>query len=66
MVNGAQGGKKYVVHPTKAGFVFVFDRAGKPVNVYQDVDAINFVKDIKPNGELVGRWDPPEGKHKNL
>jgi len=60
-------GKKYVVHPSKNGFVYVFDRmAGKPVNVYKGVDAINFVKDIKPNGELVGRWDPPEGKHKNL
>jgi PQQ-dependent dehydrogenase (methanol/ethanol family) len=60
-------GKKYVVHPSKSGFVFVFDRkTGKPVNVYKGVDAINFVKDIKPNGELVGRWDPPEGKHKNL
>ena len=60
-------GKKYVVHPSKAGFVFVFDRkTGKPVNVYKGVDAINFVKDIKPNGELVGRWDPPEGKHVNL
>lgn len=60
-------GKKYVVHPSKNGFVYVFDRAaGKPVNVYKGVDAINFVKDIKPNGELVGRWDPPEGKHQNL
>ena len=61
-----QGGKKYVVHPTKAGFVFVFDRGGKPVNVYKGVDNINFVKDIKPNGELVGRRDLAEGKHKNL
>jgi len=62
-----QGGKKYVVHPSKSGFVFVFDRkTGKPVNVYKGVDAINFVKDIKPTGELVGRWDPPEGKHVNL
>ncbi|MEO6023204.1 MAG: PQQ-binding-like beta-propeller repeat protein [Burkholderiales bacterium] len=60
-------GKKYVVHPSKSGFVFVFDRnTGKPVNVYKGVDAINFVKDIKPNGELVGRWDPPQGKHVNL
>ena len=43
------GGKKYVVHPTKGGFVFVFDRkTGKPVNVYKGVDNINFVKDIKP------------------
>ena len=62
-----KAGKKYVVHPSKSGFVFVFDRAtGKPVNVYKGVDAINFVKDITPTGELVGRWDPSEGKHVNL
>lgn len=62
-----QGGKKYVVHPTKAGFVFVFDRkTGKPVNVYKGVDNINFVKDIKPDGTLVGRRDLAEGSHKNL
>ena len=61
-----QSGKKYVVHPTKAGFVFVFDRKGKPVNVYKGVDNINFVKDIKPDGTLVGRRDLAEGKHKNL
>jgi alcohol dehydrogenase (cytochrome c) len=61
-----QGGKKYVVHPTKAGFVFVFDRKGKPVNVYKGVDNINFVQDIKPDGTLVGRRDLAEGKHTNL
>src|SRR5215475_8562978 len=61
-----QGGKKYVVHPTKGGFVFVFDRKGKPVNVYKGVDNINFVQDIKPDGTLVGRRDLPEGKHTNL
>ena len=62
-----RGGKKLVVHPSKSGFVFVFDRAtGKPVNVYKGVDAINFVKDIKPNGDLVDRWDPKGGKHANL
>jgi PQQ-dependent dehydrogenase (methanol/ethanol family) len=61
-----QGGKKYVVHPSKSGFVFVFDRNGKPVNVYKGVDNINFVQDIKPDGTLVGRRDLPGGKHKNL
>ena len=59
-------GKKYVVHPNKGGFNFVYDRNAQPVNVYKAVDAINFVKDIKPNGELVGRRDLSEGKHKNL
>jgi len=60
------GGKKYVVHPNKGGFIFVYDRQGKPVNVYRGVDNINYVKDIKPNGELVGRRDLAEGKHENL
>jgi len=62
-----QGGKKYVVHPNKGGFVFVYDRAGKVQNVYKGVDNINFVKDINPKtGELIGRRDMAEGKHINL
>lgn len=61
-----QHGKKYVVHPSKGGFIFVYDRQGKPVNVYKGVDNINFVQDIKPNGELVGRRDMLAGKHENL
>ena len=62
-----QGGKKYVVHPSKGGFVFVYDRKGKVQNVYRGVDNINFVKDINPKtGELIGRRDLAEGKHKNL
>ena len=28
------GGKKYIVHPNKGGFVFVYDRTGKVQNVY--------------------------------
>lgn len=59
-------GKKYVVHPNKGGFIFVYDRQGKVVNVYKGVDNINFVQDIKPDGELVGRRDLAEGKHENL
>ena len=59
-------GKKYVLHPNKGGFNFVYDRSGKPVNVYKGVDAINFVKDIKPDGTLVGRVDYKEGKYQNL
>jgi PQQ-dependent dehydrogenase (methanol/ethanol family) len=61
-----QGDKKYVVHPSKCGFVFVFDRKGKPVNVYKGVDNINFVQNIMPDGTLVGRRDLVGGKHKNL
>ena len=61
-----QGGKKYVVHPSKDGFVYVYDRKGKPSQRLSGVDNINFVKNIKPDGTLVGRRDLAEGKHKNL
>jgi len=61
-----RGGKKYVVHPSKSGFVWVYDRNGKVVNVWRLVKHINFVQDIKPNGELVGRRDMTAGKHENL
>ena len=62
-----QGGKKYYVHPNKGGFAFVYDRADAKVeNVYKLADNINFVQDIKPNGELVGRRDMPEGPAKGL
>ena len=61
------GGKKYVVHPNKGGFVFVYDRNAKVQNVYRGVDNINFVKDIDPKtGDLIGRRDMSEGKHTNL
>ena len=59
-------GKKYVVHPSKNGFVYVYDRQGKPVNVWPLVKNINFVQTIKPDGTLVGRRDLAEGKHTNL
>jgi PQQ-dependent dehydrogenase (methanol/ethanol family) len=62
-----QGGKKYVVHPNKGGFIFVYDRNGKVQNVYKGVDNINWVKDIDPKtGELIGRRDMSGGKHTNL
>ena len=61
-----RGGKKYTVHPSKSGFVWVYDRNGKVVNVWRLIKNINFVQDIKPNGELVGRRDMTEGKHENL
>jgi len=59
-------GKKYTVHPSKSGFVWVYDRNGKVQNVWRLIKNINFVQDIKPNGELVGRRDMTEGKHKSL
>ena len=55
-------GKKYTVHPSKSGFVWVYDRNAKVQNVWRLVKNINFVKDIKANGDLVGRRDGTEGK----
>ena len=62
-----RGGKEYIVHPNKGGFVFVYDRNLKVQNVWRGVKNINFVKDIDPKtGELVGRRDMAEGKHEAL
>ena len=61
-----RAGKKYIVHPNKSGFVFVYDRKGNVQNVWRLVKNINFVQDIKPDGTLVGRRDFTEGEHKNL
>jgi PQQ-dependent dehydrogenase (methanol/ethanol family) len=59
-------GKKYVVHPSKNGYVYVYDRAAKPVKVWPLIKNINFVETIKDDGTLVGRRDLKEGKHENL
>jgi PQQ-dependent dehydrogenase (methanol/ethanol family) len=59
-------GKKYIVHPNKSGFVFVYDRKGKVQNVWRLVKNMNFVQDIKTDGTLVGRRDLTEGEHRNL
>jgi alcohol dehydrogenase (cytochrome c) len=59
-------GKKYTVHPSKSGFVWVYDRNGKVQNVWRLVKNINFVEDIKPDGTLVGRRDMTAGKQTNL
>lgn len=61
-----RAGRKYVVHPNRSGFVFVYDRAGKVQNVWRLVKHVNFVEDIKPDGTLVGRRDPGEGEQKGL
>ena len=56
-----RAGSKYIVHPNKSGFVFVYDRKGNVQNVWRLVKNINFVQDIKPDGTLVGRRDLTEG-----
>lgn len=60
-----QGGKKYVVHPSKGGHNYIYDRQGKVVNVYKGVDNITFAK-FKPTGEIYDRMDMREGKHEQL
>lgn len=54
-----RGGKKYMVHVNKSGFIFVYDRANAKVeNVWPIVHNYNFVKGIDPKtGELIGRRD---------
>lgn len=60
-------GKKYVVQPSKNGFVYVYDRQARVQNVWPLVKNYNFVKGIDPKtGELIGRRDLVEGKHENL
>jgi PQQ-dependent dehydrogenase (methanol/ethanol family) len=60
-------GKKYFVHPNKGGFAFVYDRADAKVeNVYKLAQNINFVKDISPTGELIGRRDLNQGPSNGL
>src|SRR5690348_8395768 len=59
-------GKRYVVHPSKSGFVWVYDEQAKVQNVWRLVKNINFVKDITKSGELVGRRDMTAGKQTNL
>jgi alcohol dehydrogenase (cytochrome c) len=56
-------GQKYIVHPNKSGFIFVYDQNLKIKNIYPIVSNINFVKSINPQtGELIGRRDFSAGK----
>jgi len=56
-------GHRYIVHPNKSGYVFVYDENLKLQNVYPLINNINFVKSIDPKtGELVGRRDFAAGK----
>ena len=59
-------GKKYTVHPSKSGYVWVYDRNAKVQNVWPLIKNITFVKEIRPDGTLVGRMDMTEGKHTGL
>src|ERR1700722_20210768 len=56
-------GQKFVVHPNKSGYVFVYDRTANLQNVWRITENSNFVKSIDPKtGELIGRRDFAVGK----
>ncbi len=56
-------GQKFIVHPNKSGYVFVYDADLKLQNVYPLLQNSNFVKSIDPKtGELIGRRDFSAGQ----
>jgi PQQ-dependent dehydrogenase (methanol/ethanol family) len=59
-------GQKYIVHPNKGGYVYVYDRNLKFKNAWPLVKYINFIEGVDSQGNLVGRRDMVEGSHKNL
>ena len=59
-------GKKYVVHPNKGGYVYVYDEDLKFQNAWPIVKNINFITGVDAQGQLQGRRDMREGKHENL
>jgi PQQ-dependent dehydrogenase (methanol/ethanol family) len=61
-----KGGQKYVVHPNKGGYVYVFDQDLKFKNAWPLVENINFIKGVDSSGKLIGRRDFVEGKQGNL
>lgn len=67
-----RGGKRYIVHPNKSGFVFVYENDPtrpqlKIENVWKLSKSANFVRTIDPaTGELVDRRALSEGMHKDV
>lgn len=61
-------GKELLVHLNKGGFVFVLDKAtGKPVNIWQFAQNVNWTSGIDPKtGEIKDRNEPEVGKEKTL
>ncbi len=56
-------GRKYMVHPNKGGFVYVYDRtSGKFVSAWPLIQTYNFIKGVDANGELVDPFYPGEGQ----
>jgi len=63
-----RGGKQYVVHPNKSGYVFVYNRADASIaNVWRATENSNFVQNIDPHtGELIGRTSEAVGDNKGI
>ncbi len=55
--------RKLLVNPNKGGYTWVLDRAdGKFVNAWPLVESLNWITGIDPQGNLLGRNEPPVGK----
>jgi PQQ-dependent dehydrogenase (methanol/ethanol family) len=67
-----KGGKKLVVHPSKDGFVYVYDRkTGNVENIYPGIKSFNFATKVEAKAgqrwpELTNPFYPKEGKEDYL
>jgi len=59
-------GQKYIVHPNKGGYIYVFDRNLGFKKAWNLVENSNFIKGVDDKGGLIGRQDLAAGKHENL
>jgi len=61
-----KNGQKYIVHPNKGGYVYVFDESLGFRNAWPIAKNINFIQGVDKNGNPIGRHDMSEGKHTGL
>jgi alcohol dehydrogenase (cytochrome c) len=67
-----RGGQRYVVHPNKGGYIYVYNReigegSLKVENVWHLGETSNFISGVDPHtGQLQGRQDISIGKHDNV
>ena len=59
-------GQKYIVHPNKGGYIYVFDRNLGFKSAWNLVENSNFITGVDDKGGLIGRQDLAAGKHENL
>jgi glucose dehydrogenase len=65
-VSVEQGGRNYVVHPNKGGYVYVYDDELNFQRAWPLVKNINFITGVDDKGQIQGRRDMKEGKHTDL